>query len=63
MGLRLLVICYVVGLIFGSLSALEWIVSRLVKLWLAGFFAGLAVCLVSAVTTPFIKLGRRRIAR
>lgn len=33
--MRLLVVCYVVGLLLGSLSLIEWAVVRLVRWWLA----------------------------
>lgn len=51
----LLIVCYAAGLLLGSLSLIEWLVSRIARLWLGGFLAGLVVCLASAIFAPFAK--------
>lgn len=60
--MRLLLVCYMAGLLLGALGLIEWLVVRLVKLWASGFMAGLVVCVASAVFGVFVKM-RRMIAR
>lgn len=50
----MLLLVYGVGLLFGSLSLIEWLVRRLVRLYLGGSFAGIEARLVKLA---------RRIAR
>jgi hypothetical protein len=59
---RLLLVCYCAGLLFGSLAAIEWLVVRIVRLWLSGVVAGLAACALAAAFAGIVKM-RRLIAR
>lgn len=43
---RLMIVAYAVGLLVGSLSLIEWLVRRVVRLWLAGRLDWLEVRLV-----------------
>lgn len=43
---RCVFVAYCVGLLVGSLSLIEWMVSRIARLWLAGRLAWLEVWLV-----------------
>ena len=49
MIVRLVIVAYAAGLLFGSLSLLEWLVSRIVRLWLAGRLAWLELLVVRIV--------------
>ena len=60
--MKLLIVCYVAGLILGALGLIEWLVVRLVKLWVSGFVAGLAACVLSVFFAGVIKV-HRMIAR
>lgn len=46
MTLRLVLVAYAAGLLFGSLSLIEWLADRMVRLWLDGRLAWLEVRLV-----------------
>ena len=46
---RLVIVAYAAGLLFGSLSLLEWLVSRIARLWLAGRLVWLELLVVRIV--------------
>lgn len=46
---RLLIVAYAAGVLVGSLSIIEWLVTRIVRLWLAGQLIWLELWLVRIV--------------
>ena len=46
MAFRFLIVAYAAGLLLGSLSLIEWLTERLVRLWLDGRLIWLEVRLV-----------------
>lgn len=53
--MRFLIVCYAAGLMVGCVSLIEWLVSRLARLWLVSCIAGVIVWLASAVSLAVLK--------
>ena len=62
MILRLVIVAYAVGVMLGAVSLIEWLVSRIARLWLAMLAAAVVSGLVGAVGSAVLRW-RRRIAR
>lgn len=56
---RLILVAYLVGLILGGLSFIEWMVTRVVRVWLAFFVAGILSCALSFVGSAALEIRRR----
>jgi len=59
MIVRFVLVAYCVGVMLGVLGLIEWLVSRIARVWLAFFVAGLTSALVGAVGSLAIKTWRR----
>jgi len=56
---RFIIVAYAAGVILGAMSLIEWMVTRIARVWLAFLAAGLMSCMVGALGSAFVKLARK----